>query len=105
MPLLEYAALAVAAWGARPPSPERTLVTHYIAVLVEAQSGHWRARFPDAPDCEALEYGLANAKRAVAENLERYSEGGGAATTRARVFEAGRFSAAVSGSPSSSGSI
>jgi predicted RNase H-like HicB family nuclease len=49
-------------------------VTHYIAILVEAQSGQWRALFPDVPDCEALGYGLANVKRAAAESLKRHSE-------------------------------
>ena len=48
-------------------------MTHYIAILVEAHSGQWRAMFPDVPDCEALGYGLANVKRAAAENLKRYS--------------------------------
>jgi predicted RNase H-like HicB family nuclease len=49
-------------------------MTNYIAILVEAQSGQWRALFPDVPGCEALGYGLANVKRAAAQNLKRYSK-------------------------------
>ena len=52
-------------------------MTHYIAILVEAQSGQWRALFPDVPDCEAIGYGLANVKRAAAESLKRHSDSAG----------------------------
>lgn len=62
-------------------------MTHYIAILVEAHSGQWRAMFPDVPDCEALGYGLANVKRAAAENLKRYSEGAGVELQLPRTLE------------------
>ena len=62
-------------------------MTHYIAILVEAQSGQWRALFPDVPGCEALGYGLANVKRAAAENLKRHSEAAGVELQLPRTLE------------------
>jgi predicted RNase H-like HicB family nuclease len=50
------------------------LVTHYIAILVAAQSGGWRVLFPDVPECQAHGHGLANIKRAAAASLTHYSE-------------------------------
>lgn len=52
-------------------------MTHYIAILVAAESGQWRALFPDVPECEATGYGLVRAKEAAAACLERHAKASG----------------------------
>jgi predicted RNase H-like HicB family nuclease len=62
-------------------------VTHYIAILVAAQSGGWRVLFPDVPECQAHGHGLANIKRAAAASLTHYSETEGITLRLPRTLE------------------
>ncbi|HEV8390598.1 MAG TPA: hypothetical protein VGQ35_12180 [Dongiaceae bacterium] len=62
-------------------------MTHYIAIFVAAESGGWRALFPDVPDCEAEAYGLARAKDAAATSLVQHAKASGGVLPSPRTLE------------------
>jgi predicted RNase H-like HicB family nuclease len=53
-------------------------MTHYIAILVAAESGQWRALFPDVPECKAYGYGVLGTKQAAAISLNQHAKTSGA---------------------------
>jgi hypothetical protein len=53
-------------------------MTHYIAILVAAESGQWRALFPDVPECKAHGCGVLGTKQAAAISLNQYAKTNGA---------------------------
>ena len=52
-------------------------MTHYIAILVPADDGKWRALLPDVPECDTQAYGLTQVKKVAADSLDRHARSNG----------------------------
>ena len=62
-------------------------MTHYIAILVAAESGQWRALFPDVPECNAYGYGVLGTKQAAATSLNQHAKASSGALPLPRTLE------------------